>query len=252
MSRNTLTTLAVIVVAAAAANSALAGGCGGKKYYGGASNLHHRYISSHNHGVYRTHHKPVVVHKEVIVEKPVIVERPVVVQQPVAVPTAPVVGAPQPGFAGGLPQGQPGFPGAQPQGQPGFPQGQPGMPQGQFGPQQQGQQPPMNNGQQPRQPQLNIRQAQQLTPTFAAGSQLVLDGQRFGGTPGRVMLAVGPMEVPVAVANWTPSEVTIQLPELPLTKTADARVVIIDSEGNLITQSEIKMAPKASRLAMGS
>lgn len=321
MSRQSLTTLAAIVIAAAATNSAFAGGCGG---YGGA-NLHHRYISSHNHGVYKTYQPKVVVHKPVVVEKHIIdhchhpkfclayvcpgetllnicareygnpnfwtqvaafnripAGAPLAVGQPiklpaiydsgrmipsaapappapaiavpgaqVAVPAGPaaVAGpgaaplaapAPQPGFNGGLPQGQPGLPQQQfPQGQPGMQQqptqGQPGMQQNQ----------PTSNA-----PTMNIRQAQRITPTFTAGSKLVLDGQQFGGTPGQVQLVVGPMTLPVAIANWTPSELTIQLPELPLTKAADARVVILDATGKLITQSEINLAPAASRLAM--
>ncbi|MCO6045191.1 hypothetical protein NG895_14865 [Aeoliella sp. ICT_H6.2] len=254
MSRYTLPALAVIVVALAATNSASAG-CGGKKYYGGASNLHHRYISSHHMGVYRTHHKPVVVERRVVVEKPVIVEKPVVVQQPVPVPAGPIA---QPGFPGGIPQGQPGF-GGQPQGFPqGFPQGGPqGGPQGpQPGfPQGQPQQNPNNGGGQPgangSAPQMNIRQAQRNLPSFAVGSRLTLDGQEFGGKPGQVLMVLGPMELPIAVADWTPSEVTIQLPELPLKQAADARIVILNSEGKLINQSELKLTPKANRLAMG-
>ncbi len=331
MSRKSLTTLIVIVVAAATANSAFAG-CGGRKYYGG-SNLHHRYISSHNHGVYkRVYHKPVVVrevHRPVVVEKRIIdhchhpkfclayvcpgetllsicgreygnpnlwtlvarfnhlpLGAPLAAGQPIKLPTiydsgrmtpsdapvppAPAVAVPaapvavrvampagpaaQPGFAGGFPQGLPqGQPGFAPQG---LPQGQTpqGQPQQQFGqpmpPQQQPQQPalqPNSNA-----PQLNIRQAERATPTFTGGSQLVLDGQQFGGTPGQVQLVVGPMTVPVAIANWTPSELTIQLPELPLTKASDARVVVLDSTGKLITQSDIRLAPTSSRLAMGN
>lgn len=266
MSRYTLPALAVIVVALAATNSASAG-CGGKKYYGGASNLHHRYISSHNHGVYKTYHRPVVVEKRVVVEKPVIVEKPVFVQQPVAVPGAPagpggvaLPGGPagQPGFPGGLPQGGPqGFPQGSPQGFPqAGPQGQQGFPQSQ--PQQNlnnGGQPGMNNGAPQNNssaPQMNIRQAQRSLPSFAIGSQLTLDGQEFGGKPGRVLMVLGPMELPVAVADWTPSEVTIQLPELPLTKSSEARIVILNSEGKLINQSELKLTPKNSRLAMGN
>ncbi len=330
MSRKSLTTLAVIVLTAAAANSALAGGCGGgRKYYGGASNLHHRYISSHNHGIYKTknYHREVVVHQPVIVEKhivdhchhpkfclayvcpgetlPSICAReygnpnfwtkvaafnhlpagaPLAVGQPIKLPTiydsgrmipadspvppvpaiavsagpaavglaAPAGPAPQPGFAGGLPQGQPGFapqqmPQGGPQQQPMQPGQQPSFGQPMQQPQQQ--QPAMqpNGGQ-----QLNIRQAERVTPTFTIGSQLVIDGQQFGGTPGQVQLVVGPFSVPAAVANWTPSELTIQLPELPLNKTSDARVVVLDSTGKLITQSEIKLTPTSNRLAMGN
>ena len=98
---------------------------------------------------------------------------------------------------------------------------------------------------------MNIRQAERVVPTFTVGSQLVLDGQRFGGTPGQVQLVVGPMTLPVAIANWTPSELSIQLPELPLSQAADARLVVIDGSGKLVTQSEIRLAPTATRLAMG-
>lgn len=296
MSRTSLTTLAVLVVAAAAANSALAGGCGGgRKYYGGASNLHHRYISSHNHGVYKkVYHKPAVVH----VHKPVVVEKhivdhchhpkfclayvrpgdtllsicgreygnpnfwprvaafnqlpagaPLAVGQPIKLPTiydsgrmipsdAPAPPAPAMIAPVAVPSAPAGGPMPGPAPQPGFqPQGQP----------QQLQVQPISTGS-----AMNIRQAERTIPTFTSGSQLVLDGQQFGGTPGQVQLVLGPMTLPVGIANWTPSEVTIQLPELPLTTAADARVVILDASGKLITQSEIRLAPTSSRLAMGN
>lgn len=307
MFKSTLTTLAVIVVAAAASNSALAGGCGGKKYYGGASNLHHRYISKNNHGVYKTHvyHKPVVVHRPVVVEKHVVnhchhpkfclayvcpgetlisicgreygnpnfwtkvaafnqipAGAPLVVGQPIKLPaiydcgrmipsTAPAPPAPAvPVPAAPIAIGAPVGPAPQlgmPQGQPMLRQGTPLPPQGM--PQTQA---PQQLRVQPISQQMNIRQAERNLPTFTTGSQLVLDGQEFGGVPGQVMLVLGPMELPVGIANWTPSEVSVQLPELPLTKATDARLVVLNSQGNVVTQSELRLAPKASRLAMGN
>ncbi len=338
MSRQSLATLAIVVVVAAAANSALAGGCGGgKRYYGGV-NLHHRYISSHNQGVYRkTYQRPVVVHKPVVVEKHIVdhchhpkfclayvcpgetllsicareygnpnfwtqvaafnripAGAPLAVGQAIKLPaifdsgrmipstapappaptiavpaanvaipatpaavaapaapigvaapaTGPVAGpAPQSGIGRVVPQGQPGLPQQQ------LPQSQPRMQQ----PSQQTQPQQLPPGQPTSSaPSMSIRQAQRMLPTFTTGSKLVLDGQQFGGTPGQVQLVVGPMTLPVAIANWTPSELTIQLPELPLTKASDARVVILDGAGKLVTQSEIRLAPTSSRLAMGN
>lgn len=169
-------------------------------------------------------------------------------------PPAPAIPVPAAPVAVGAPVGpapQIGLPQAQPMLRQGPPMQQQGMPQAQ--PQQQLQVQPISQQQMGSPaPQMNIRQAERNLPTFTTGSQLVLDGQRFGGAPGQVMLVVGPMELPVGIANWTPSEVSIQLPELPLTKATDARIVVLNGEGALVTQSEFRLAPKTSRLAMGN
>ena len=125
-----------------------------------------------------------------------------------------------------------------------------------FRPQQQGQpQQPQQAQPQPQTPQLpeaNVREFKRPTPMFTAGSQLVLDGQEFGGTPGRVQLIVGAMRLPARIANWTPNEVAIALPQLDLTSTSDARIVIFNANGQMVTSSNIRLAPAASRLAMGN
>ncbi|QDU54075.1 hypothetical protein [Aeoliella mucimassa] len=303
MTRSTIATLALVaVVASASASSAFAGCGGGKKYYGGASNLHHRYISSHNHGVYK---QPVVVHQPVVIEKKVIVEKPahpcchpnycmtyvhpgdtwatlceraygrtdvwnqvvtynnmqpsapLTVGQPIQLPTfsangqvvassAPMPPMPafmaqpgQPQFQGQPFAGQPQAPAPQFNGQPQAPQFN-GQPQGPIAPQA------------GPAPSMNIRPAQPKLPTFNAGSSLVLDGSSFGSTPGQVQLMVGPMALPVAIAEWNANEVAIQLPELPLTTAADARLIVLDASGKVVNESGIRLAPKTNRLAMGN
>ena len=185
---------------------------------------------------------------------------PLVTGQPIQLPSIYSNGqviastAPMPPAPAFLPQpapqpiaGQPVFNG-QPQGQP-FP-GQPQAPIGQ----------PTFNGQPqmpiaPQQgpaPSMNIRQAEPTLPTFTAGSSVVLDGRDFGSTPGQVQLLVGPMVLPVAIANWNANEVAIQLPELPLASAADVRLIVLDASGNVATESNLRLTPKASRLAMGN
>ena len=99
---------------------------------------------------------------------------------------------------------------------------------------------------------MNLRQAERKLPTFTAGSSLVLDGSEFGSTTGQVQLMVGPMALPVQITGWTASEVSITLPELPLTTASDARLVVINATGKLVNESSLRLAPKTGRLAMGN
>src|SRR5690606_3887051 len=103
-----------------------------------------------------------------------------------------------------------------------------------------------------QQASLGIRQAPERSrPTFPTGSELVLDGQAFGEVTGGVRLMVGPMAMPVRIANWSASEVAIQLPTMELTGPADAELMVTDAAGKVITRSPIRIVPSQTRLAIG-
>lgn len=114
---------------------------------------------------------------------------------------------------------------------------------------------PMQQLTAPVQPVSNttsLRQVEQSRPLFAVGSQVALNGQAFGGVAGQVQLSVGGMSLQANIVSWTPSEVMIQLPELPLAAAADARLMVLSADGQMITQSELRLMPTSSRLAMGN
>lgn len=99
--------------------------------------------------------------------------------------------------------------------------------------------------------QANIRQAPpRHAPTFATGSELMLDGKQFGEATGSVRLVIGPLAVPVAIGNWSASEVSVKLPMLELAGPADADLVVIDAQGKLITKTKIRLVASQGRLAM--
>jgi len=99
---------------------------------------------------------------------------------------------------------------------------------------------------------MNIRQVEQTRPLFAVGSQVALNGQAFGGVAGQVQLSVGGMALQATIVSWTPTEVMVQLPELPLTAAADARLMVLSADGQMITQSELRLVPGSGRIAMGN
>lgn len=86
-------------------------------------------------------------------------------------------------------------------------------------------------------------------PSVSVGSSLALDGIQFGDAAGSVRLKLGPVSVPVTVAEWTAASVKVQLPTVELDSATPASIDVFRADGTLVSQSKVKLTPAGDQVA---
>ncbi|MEZ6041694.1 MAG: IPT/TIG domain-containing protein [Planctomycetaceae bacterium] len=76
-----------------------------------------------------------------------------------------------------------------------------------------------------------------------AGQEVTIDGSAFGFQPGRVIVAVGGMQLDAQVTNWTNEQVRAVIPQLPIAAAANATVVVLRADGNVANQLTAQLVP---------
>jgi hypothetical protein len=85
-----------------------------------------------------------------------------------------------------------------------------------------------------------------------AGSTLMLDIESLGTERGSVRLRLGSLSLPVAVMEWTPASVKVELPKMELSRSVKSSLEVVRADGSVVSQSAIELTPAATQLALGN
>lgn len=85
-------------------------------------------------------------------------------------------------------------------------------------------------------------------PNVSAGSTISLDGVPFGKESGSVRVKLGPVSVPATVVEWTAESVTVQLPTVDLDSPTPASIDVFKADGELASQSQVKLTPAGTQV----
>lgn len=85
---------------------------------------------------------------------------------------------------------------------------------------------------------------EQQLPVVELGSDLDLQGEAMGKTPGTVRMSLGVTIYLATVKNWTDSEVSITLPNLPLTEPQVGSLKLFDAQGKPLSELEVLFVTK--------
>ncbi|APZ95802.1 IPT/TIG domain-containing protein [Fuerstiella marisgermanici] len=80
-------------------------------------------------------------------------------------------------------------------------------------------------------------------PEIEVGQRVTIDGKSFGSQTGRVVVMIGSLPLEARIVEWTSTEVTAVLPQLPLAETARANVQVITAYGHTADQLTVDLVP---------
>jgi hypothetical protein len=83
--------------------------------------------------------------------------------------------------------------------------------------------------------------AEPQIPQVPVGTQLKLDGDGFGATPGSVWVKIGTIRLRATIVDWTPQSAVIKLPELDLAAPTPAELLVMTSEGHQVEQADVQL-----------
>ncbi len=86
-------------------------------------------------------------------------------------------------------------------------------------------------------------EAEVALPQVAAGELVSIDGIAFGEQPGAVYVIVGELILFAELVEWTDTEVSAILPNLPMINTVEADVAVMTSEQNIAEQLTVQLRP---------
>lgn len=83
-------------------------------------------------------------------------------------------------------------------------------------------------------------------PEVESGQQVTIDGRLFGSRAGRVAVKIGALVMDARVVDWTSTQVTAVLPQLPLASPAKATVVVLTISGHVADELDVSMLPASA------